>query len=142
MSRSIFLPAGALLLALSNLAAQVHAQTSSQLPQGPGRELVDGMCTACHQINQITRSSGYTREGWKELTGTMVDLSDSPEEQQQIIDYLATHFPPSNSRAPRLIRGGLEVTFREWVAPTLGQRARDPIEAADGSIWWAGHGAI
>ena len=22
--------------------------------------------------------------------------------------------------------------------PTLGQRARDPIQAADGSIWWAG----
>ena len=22
--------------------------------------------------------------------------------------------------------------------PTLGQRSRDPVEAADGSIWWAG----
>ncbi len=31
-----------------------------------------------------------------------------------------------------------KVSFREWVVPTLGQRSRDPVEAPDGSIWWAG----
>ena len=28
--------------------------------------------------------------------------------------------------------------MREWTVPTLGQRCRDPVQAPDGSIWWAG----
>jgi virginiamycin B lyase len=108
------------------------------LPEGPGKQLVEGVCTGCHQTNQITRSSGYTREGWKELTSTMIDLSGSPEEQGEILDYLATHFPPNSRRAPRLVSGDAQIAFKEWKVPTLGQRSRDPIEAADGSIWWTG----
>ena len=34
--------------------------------------------------------------------------------------------------------GAAEIAFKEWQVPTLGQRSRDPVEAADGSIWWAG----
>ena len=34
--------------------------------------------------------------------------------------------------------GDAEIAFKEWQVPTLGQRSRDPVEAADGSIWWAG----
>ena len=30
------------------------------------------------------------------------------------------------------------VTFKEWVVPTLGQRSRDPLQLADGTIYWAG----
>ena len=50
----------------------------AQLPEGDGKQLVQGVCTACHETNQITRSSGYTREGWRELIQTMIDLSGSP----------------------------------------------------------------
>jgi virginiamycin B lyase len=117
--------------------AAVQAQ-SAGLPDGEGRELVEVVCTTCHQTNQITRSSGYTREGWRELTGTMIDLSGSPEDQGAILDYLATHFPPHDRRAPTLMPGDAEIAFEEWRVPTLGQRSRDPVEAADGSIWWAG----
>ena len=119
------------------LPSQVRGETA-ELPDGAGRQLVESVCTGCHQTNQITRSSGYTREGWQELTGTMIDLSGSPEEREQIIDYLATHFPPNTHRAPDLVPGPVEIAFKEWVVPTLGQRSRDPVEAADGSIWWAG----
>ena len=37
-----------------------------------------------------------------------------------------------------LIPGDVAVTFREWVAPTLGQRPRDPLQRPDGTIWWDG----
>ena len=114
-----------------------HAQEAG-LPQGEDRELVEAVCTGCHQTNQITRSSGYTREGWQELTATMVDLSGSPEERDRIVDYLAAHFPPHEKRAPTLVAGEAEITFEAWRVPTLGQRSRDPVEAPDGSIWWAG----
>ncbi|HEX6143423.1 MAG TPA: hypothetical protein VFZ01_11945 [Geminicoccaceae bacterium] len=137
--RSVVSLASACLCVL--LASQVQGQPQSEaaaLPEGAGRQLVESICTGCHQTNQITRSSGYSRDGWRELTGTMIDLSGSPEDQGQIIDYLATHFPPNTNRAPDLVPGPLEIAFKEWVVPTLGQRSRDPIEAADGSIWWAG----
>ena len=53
-------------------------------------------------------------------------------------EYLAAHFPPNTRRAPKLVPGRAEITFKEWQMPTLGQRSRDPVQAADGSIWWAG----
>src|SRR5262249_10540396 len=58
--------------------------------------------------------------------------------QSTIATYLAEHFPPNTRRAPKLAPGPVEITFTEWQTPTLGQRTRDPIQAADGSIWWAG----
>jgi virginiamycin B lyase len=118
--------------------AQNPNQAAAQLPDGPGKELVEGACTGCHQTNMITQSSGYSREQWKELTGTMIDLAGDPDVQTTITQYLATHFPPNTKRAPKLVPGNLKVTFKEWVAPHLGQRARDPVQAADGKIWWVG----
>ena len=68
----------------------------------------------------------------------MIDLSGNPEQQNEILDYLATNFPPNKRRAPKLVPGNFQVTFKEWVMPQLGQRTRDPMQAADGSIWYAG----
>jgi virginiamycin B lyase len=121
--------------ALVPLAAEAQ---DSGLPQAPGKEMVEGVCTACHQTNMIAASSGYTREHWSELIGTMIDLSRSPQERATLVDYLATHFPPNTKRAAKLVPGSVEVTFKEWQTPTLGQRTRDPIQGPDGSIWWAG----
>ncbi|MBT3535483.1 MAG: cytochrome C, partial [Rhodospirillaceae bacterium] len=111
---------------------------SAKLPDGTGKEAVEGTCLSCHPANRITRSSGYTPAHWKELMGTMVDLSANKAVQGKITRYLAAHFPPSRKRAPRLIKGDAQISFKEWVAPTLGQRSRDPIQAKNGSIWWAG----
>ncbi len=124
-------------LTLVPLAALAQSQPPS-LPAGVGKDTVEAVCTGCHQTNMITQSSGYNRAGWKELTSTMVDLGRSPDAQDAIIQYLAEHFPPNTKRAPKLVPGGIEITFKEWQMPTLGQRARDPIQAEDGSIWWAG----
>jgi virginiamycin B lyase len=115
------------------LAAQAQG-----LPEGNGKDLVATICTGCHQTDQITRSSGYTREHWKELTGTMIDLASDPGTQTAIIDYLAEKFPPNTQRAAKVVTGPVQVAFKEWQVPTLGQRARDPVEAPDGTIWWAG----
>jgi virginiamycin B lyase len=127
--------AGALAWMLVPLAA--HGQAAG-LPDGAGKEVVEAVCTTCHQTNQITRSSGYTREGWQELAATMIDLSGSPDQQAAILDYLAEHFPPHERRAAVLVPGEAKIALEEWMVPTLGQRSRDPVEAADGSIWWAG----
>jgi virginiamycin B lyase len=106
------------------------------LPEGPGRDLVQRSCTACHAANQITGTSGFDRAGWQALISTMVRLPDA--EMTTITDYLATNFPEKPGRRPTLVPGPATVTFREWIVPTLGQRPRDPIQLADGNIWWAG----
>ena len=123
--------------ALIFTTARGGAQQQPQLPEAEGKALVQGTCTACHDLNQITRSSGYTREGWRELIGTMMNLSGTPA-GETITKYLATHFPAKSDLQPNLVRGDSSITFREWTVPTLGQRSRDPVQAPDGSIWWAG----
>lgn len=119
------------------LMGSLQARASS-LPDGAGKEALEGICLTCHNTSQITRSSGYTEQEWQSLTATMIDLSDAPEQKAEIIGYLTTHFPPNTKRTPILVTGPHKISFQEWVTPTLGQRSRDPIEAPDGTIWWAG----
>ena len=81
------------------LAAQAQAPAPA-LPDGPAKQLVDGVCAGCHQTNMITQSLGYTREGWHELIGTMIDLRRAPDQQAAITNYLAEHFRRNTTGAP------------------------------------------
>jgi virginiamycin B lyase len=132
------------LVATVALQAQAPAQgrggggrgQAVQLPDGAGREFVQSVCIACHQLNLVTGSAGFDQKGWRDLVATMVAL---PEPQLQTVSsYLATNYPPRADRKPTLIAGDATVTIKEWIAPTLGQRPRDPLQTPDGTIWWAG----
>jgi virginiamycin B lyase len=124
--------------ALFPLGAGAQGQAKPPaLPDGKAKPLVEGLCGSCHALNLIQNSSGYTREQWNELVGYMIDLRTSPQ-QNEILDYLATNFPPNNQRAAKPVPGNFQVTFKDYVMPQLGERTRDPIAAADGSIWYAG----
>ena len=107
-----------------------------QLPEGAGQQLVQNLCTRCHGLNQIVRSSGYDRPGWRALIDTMIALADT--QANTISTYLTEHFPERPGRRPTLVPGDKSIKFTEWLVPTLGQRSRDPIEAPDGSFWWTG----
>jgi virginiamycin B lyase len=67
----------------------------------------------------------------------MINLSGTPA-QDTITQYLAKHFPANDQLKPTLVRGEASITFREWKVPRLGQRARDPVQTADGMIWYCG----
>lgn len=125
-------------LYLVSMAPVAHgAQAPVQLPDGEGKPHVQGLCATCHELNLIPRSSGYTRAGWRELIGNMINIAGTPAEDA-ITQYLATHFPPNTNLQPKLVPGPISISFREWKVPQLGQRARDPVESADGSIWYCG----
>src|SRR5215212_2023023 len=84
------------------LAAGAQEQAKGPpMPEGKGKQLVEGMCSACHALQLIQTSSGYTREHWKELTSYMVDMSGSSAQQNEVLDYLAANFPPNNLRASK-----------------------------------------
>ena len=120
-------------------AATAFAQPggNAELPDGPGKDLVEIACTTCHGINVINRSAGYASAAeWHRVFSTMVELPAAQAET--IANYLATHFPEDTSRRPTLVAGDFDIEITEWQVPTLGQRSRDPAEAPDGSIWWTG----
>ena len=114
-------------VALAPLAAQAQAQQPA-LPEGEGKLLADGICVTCHRHNMITNSMGYTQEGWKELISTMIDMSANTDMRDKLTAYLAQHFPPNTRRAPKLVSGPVQITWKEWVNPQLGQRSRDPMQ--------------
>jgi virginiamycin B lyase len=125
------LAGGAALLLLAPLPAAAQADW----PEGEGRALVQSTCNACHRTNLIERSMGYTPDGWRELIQSMVELDGA--ELETIAGYLGEAFPPEPARAVE-VPGDMRLGWREFVSPTPGQRTRDPVEAPDGAIWWAG----
>jgi virginiamycin B lyase len=140
MSRSLTaaLTAAAFVLVPHVALAQGQAKGPPALPDGPGKDQVEAVCAGCHVTGLIPAALGYSRDHWKQLIGTMIDLSPAPDTQNAIIDYLAKNFPPNERRKPTLVSGNFDVKFTEWVMPQLGQRTRDPMQHEDGSIWYAG----
>ena len=118
------------------LAAHAQIEGPNEFPDGPGKVLVQGICSACHPPTYITGSVGYTQDGWRYLFGHMINLSDPIADQ--LSAYLAENFPPTGERKPKLMPGDEVVKFKEWFVPTLGQRPRDPFMHTDGTIWWSG----
>jgi len=124
----------------SAIASEATTQLDEALA-AKEKALVEKHCTSCHRKSLLIRSSGYSYKHWKSLTRTMIDLSNMPETEKLIFGYLAKTYPPNTHRSPKLISGDVQITFEQWHTPTLGQRSRDPVEAPDGSIWWAGQRA-
>ncbi|MBL6714924.1 MAG: cytochrome C [Pseudomonadales bacterium] len=118
------------------LNASVGQAAEPAWPPGEGQALAKAVCTACHSVTTVARSSGYDAEAWAKLFGTMVALPAA--ESVQLATYLAEVFPPRDHRAAQLRPGPHHVAFEQWQVPTLGQRSRDPVEAPDGRIWWVG----
>ncbi|MDT0602678.1 Vgb family protein [Thalassotalea castellviae] len=136
-----FLSGIAYLIGVASVNQALGLELIEDNEQLKGKALVEQYCTSCHRINMITRSSGYSVKDWKLLTRTMIDLSNQPKIEQKIFNYLATHYSPNTLRTPTLLGGDTKISFTQWQTPTLGQRSRDPIEADDGTIWWAGQRA-
>ena len=49
-----------------------------------GQVLVENLCVTCHRTNMITNSMGYTQDGWKELTSTMIDMSANEDMRDKL----------------------------------------------------------
>ena len=126
----------AVLSVVAPYAAGAQRGGQIQLPDGPGKDIVQARCISCHGLNQITGAAGYNQEGWKHIIDSMMKLP--ADQMATATQYLAAHFPEKPGRRPTLIPGTATVTFKEWMVPTLGQRSRDPLQLADGMIWWTG----
>ena len=79
-------------------------QQPAALPDGMGKELVQRACTTCHGVNQISNSTGYTKERWQALFGNMIKLPDP--QADTVAQYLAAnaacHIPGRPTHLPGL----------------------------------------
>ena len=84
-----FFLAGALAGLLATLTIQAQEPAGRQggqgrgrgqavaLPEGEGKALVEGACASCHPLNMVTGTSGFTRQGWRDLVATTNQRPDA-----------------------------------------------------------------
>jgi competence protein ComEA len=79
------------------LVPLASAQDKQKLPDGAGKEVVQRVCNTCHGA-EIVLGRGLTRDGWTQVVGDMVQrgAQGSEDDFAQIVDYLATNFPPKS----------------------------------------------
>ena len=96
--------AGALLL-VASLGTISRVEAQSDLPQGPGRAVLERMCTTCHGLNVVT-GQRMTKKGWADQVDDMVARGavGSSDDIRQLVDYLAANFakdqPTSKAAVP------------------------------------------
>jgi quinoprotein glucose dehydrogenase len=75
-------------------ATSPRAAGGNGLPQGPGYEALQRVCTSCHGLDLVT-TLNLDRAGWDNEVQTMVSrgASGAPEDIDAIITYLSTNFP-------------------------------------------------
>jgi len=80
---------------LGFLAVVAAGQSPPVLPEGPGKELVEAVCTACHTLDRVVAKRG-TKAEWQDKVLEMLqeDPDITQQEREQIVDYLAKNFPP------------------------------------------------
>lgn len=70
------------------------AALAADLPAGLGREILVRACTGCHQAESFA-AYRHTREEYRSIVYRMAErgVQASSQELDQIVDYMATHFP-------------------------------------------------
>jgi hypothetical protein len=121
VSRARPVPAAALatLLLAGAAGAQEVVEEPSVFPDGPYRDEVFYLCTACHS-SRLVRNQAMSRERWDETLTWMSERHGMPElageERARFLDYLAASFGPAteggHKRAPFLIQPQRSNPFR------------------------------
>lgn len=88
--------AGALVLGamiLGAAGAALSASPDDLLPNEPGKAIVIGSCTACHDSSEITTRK-MSGDQWERMVLKMKDLGASLEDKDQVVlvAYLAKNF--------------------------------------------------
>jgi CO dehydrogenase/acetyl-CoA synthase alpha subunit len=76
------------------LAIPPGTSAQSPLPDGPGKKLVELVCSKCHSTDRIA-SRRLTKAEWREEVTEMLQEEDdvTEAEKDEIVEYLAKSFP-------------------------------------------------
>ncbi|MFP5206623.1 MAG: PQQ-dependent dehydrogenase, methanol/ethanol family [Acidobacteriota bacterium] len=81
------------MLFLAGSGAAIEAQAQAGLPAGPGRQVLETMCTRCHGLNVVT-GQRMTAHQWSDEVQDMVSrgATGTPEDVRQVVAYLSENF--------------------------------------------------
>ena len=88
------------------------------LPDGPGKETFQMVCSMCHAPDAVIGKQG-TRQWWQsKVTEMLQEVTDVPESDvESIVAYLAKNFPiikiNVNKATAKELETGLELTSKE-----------------------------
>jgi competence protein ComEA len=84
------------------------------LPDGPGKDLVDVVCTACHDTARIVAKQATKAEWQAKILEMLQECPDvTQDERNQIAVYLAKNFPKHvnvNTAPPKELESVLEIS--------------------------------
>lgn len=106
------------------------------LPKGEGRETVKRVCaTECHTAERVAASAG-TREYWETIVQdmTLQGALFTGEEQEEIVGYLATQYPPKldlNRLSAELLVSRLKFSPAEAAAIVAYRAANGPFTSIE-----------
>jgi virginiamycin B lyase len=138
MSMKSLLPA--LTTVLLCAALPTHGQQKPvKLPDGPGKEQVETLCSGCHGLNRVM-NSGYPQAYWNTAIRMMLNFGVPipPDQINVVTDYLAGNLPEKPKPDAKFIPGPVQVSIKEWQVPIAGSRPHDPLATRDGAIWYTG----
>jgi competence protein ComEA len=71
------------------------AAAGQSLPEGPGKDLVEAVCTACHTLERVAARHS-TKAEWQDKVLEMLqeDPDITQQERDRIVEYLAKNFRP------------------------------------------------
>ncbi len=77
-------------------AAAARAEDTITLKDGPGRDLVEGYCSACHSLDYPRINAGFlNRKGWESEVDKMIKAYGAPivaADAKIIVDYLTANY--------------------------------------------------
>ena len=109
------------------------------LPDGPGKEQVQQLCSGCHGLNRVM-NSGYPQAYWHTVVRMMINFGVPipPDQVLPVTDYLAKNLPEKAKPDANIVSGAAKVAIREcrcrFPAPgrtTRSRRATAPSGTRD-----------
>ena len=101
------------------------ASLFAQIPDGPGREETQKLCSDCHELARSV-SLRQDRDGWKTTINKMIGLGAQGTEPEfaEVLEYLATHYaaealPPLNVNEAKAIDFETRLSLRRSQAAAI-----------------------
>ena len=90
----IWLAVSGIVWAASAGIAAAQTRPEDELPDGPGKKILQASCKSCHELDEVIKFKGYyTRAQWRDVVQTMVEYGAKlqPSEADVLADYLTEH---------------------------------------------------
>jgi competence protein ComEA len=104
----------------------VSIAAAQSLPDGPGKDLVETICSECHEPTRVIGQQRTKADWLLKVTEMLQEDQDVTQlERDTIINYLAAHFPKKvnvNKARAKELESGLEISAKEAEA-IVGYRA-------------------